>query len=241
MKSSKDNLRKRGFTYESDIDLLNNKSQSELFELLFSNIATVRTASIRTLANNCINETEFTDLLLNLLTKEKALYTKIAICETLEKGNVHTASKIIKYLGKIGNNQHKELPEAVSLKKSYPLPRDIIARSLGRMSISIFPTLIDVLKTENIDKISESLDAIGFMVFYNPKLATLNNATAIYNTITKYKENPLILWKCTICLSAFPLEETVIILTNIKEENQDNILSKEADRSLKLINIRLIN
>lgn len=112
------------------------------------------------------------------------------------------------------------MPEAVSLKKSYPLPRDIIARSLGKMSIYIFPALIDILKTEDVEKISEVLDAIGFMVFYNSELATLNNATIIYTIITKYEENPLIIWKCILCLSAFPLEESRIILTNIKEKNQ---------------------
>lgn len=105
------------------------------------------------------------------------------------------------------------------------------------MSTSVFPILMDVLETDIDEKILEVIDAIGFMVFYNHELADLNNATRIYEVMKKYKENQIIVWKCIICLSAFPLEESKLILTNIKNENKDNILGKEADRSLKYIKL----
>ena len=40
---------------------------------------------------------------------------------------------MVEYLGQIGNNQHKVLPTNGFNKKSYPLPRDIIARTLAHM------------------------------------------------------------------------------------------------------------
>ena len=65
------------------------------------------------------------------------------------------------YLAKIGKNQYKELPSEPSRKKSYPLPRDIIARTLAKMDTSIMPFLMKVLKEDDLSKISEVIDAIN--------------------------------------------------------------------------------
>lgn len=56
------------------------------------------------------------DELLQQLEKEKCLYTRIAICETLEAGDQRTAEKMALYLGRIGTNQYKTVPETVSAK-----------------------------------------------------------------------------------------------------------------------------
>lgn len=233
MKSSQEILRKRGFVIQEDILLLSNKPQEELFNLLYSDRAYIRTASVYKLAEICLNKLYFTDELLKVLSKEKCLYTKLAICEALEKGNMDTAKQMIQYLGKIGRNQHKQLPEKISKKKSFPLPRDIIARSLGKMSLIVFPVLLDVLQNNNITEVSEVLDAIGFMVFYNHALANLENAQRIYDVIQKYQDNELIVWKAILCLSAFPLEESKTVL--MQYCGQDNLLGEEAERSLNLI------
>jgi hypothetical protein len=161
------------------------------------------------------------------------LYTKNAICRKLEQGGPDTASQMIKLLGRIGNNQYKQLPDRSSRKKSYPLPRDIIARSLGRMSVGVYPVLIDVLQCKKTETISEALDAIGYMTFYNKQLSTENNAQAAFNVMDEYSNNSLILWKAIICLSAFPSEKTKMILESFI--NQNNLLGEEANRSLKLI------
>lgn len=63
-----------------------------------------------------------TDALLTRLAVEKCLYTRLAICETLEKGDAGTARKMVPYLGKIVNNQHRCLPEKVS---AFPLNESI--------------------------------------------------------------------------------------------------------------------
>lgn len=51
---------------------------------------------------------EAAEELLSQLAQEKCLYTRIAICEALECGEIHTAEKMTEYLGVIGNNQHRE-------------------------------------------------------------------------------------------------------------------------------------
>lgn len=229
MKSSEEKLQKRGFATEQDIDLLRGKSQKELLELLHSGNTVLRTAAAINLAITPENGKQ----LLDQLSVEKCLYTKISICKKLEQGNAETANEMINYLGKIGKNQHKQLPEKVSLKKSFPLPRDLAARSLARMSITVFPILLQVLQSKDIEKISEILDAIGFMVFYNQQLSTEQNAQIIYITLLKYKDIPLIQWKAILCLSAFPLESSKSILESFIDQN--NLLGKEAIKSLNFI------
>ncbi|MFT4146187.1 MAG: hypothetical protein QM644_17185 [Mobilitalea sp.] len=199
MKSSQESLKKRGLPLKQDIEELSTLPQAQLIELLHSEDAITRTAS----ANNLSAKQEtVTKELLKQLQVEQCLYTRIAICKSLEKGNINTARQMIEYLGKIGNNQHKKLPDNVSKKKSFPLPRDIIARSLGKMDIMIFPVLIEVLFTKEIIKISEILDAIGYMAVYHPQLASQKNVEMIISIVGSYVENELILWKSMRCLSA---------------------------------------
>ena len=188
VKSSLSDLQRRGFATEDDIKKSYNLSQNELITLLHSKCAISRTAAAHNLSimqasvQNITDITGTTDItdnkniiktpsipnvideLLKQLCVEKCLYTKISICESLEKSDndcITTARKMTAYLGKIGNNQHKILPEKVSKKKSFPLPRDIIARSLGKMDITIYPVLLELIHSRDVCKISEVLDAIG--------------------------------------------------------------------------------
>lgn len=138
MISSRENLRKRGMIEQIDIDSIISLSYSELISLIDSKLSIERSASIHLLSNkvSCDNE-DFVAVLLKRLSIEKSLYTKIEICNALEKGSEKTARQMVQYLGCIGNNQHRWLPDRISKKISYPLPRDIIARSLGKMNGSI--------------------------------------------------------------------------------------------------------
>lgn len=78
------------------------------------------------------------------LSVEKCLYTRLAIYEAVEKGDRETALQMIPLLGKIGGSQHKDLPDRVLQKKSYPLPWDIIAHSLAKISLGVLPVLLQV-------------------------------------------------------------------------------------------------
>ena len=85
----------------------------------------------------------------------------------------------------------------------------------------------------------------------------LDNANPIFALVDTYAENPLILWKVLLCLSAFPLEESRLILSkfaNKKNERNDpdktnktkqydktqenNLLAMEAQRSLDILKER---
>jgi hypothetical protein len=145
------------------------------------------------------------------------------------------------YIGKIGKNQHKELPERPSLKKSFPLPRDIIVRSLARMSARIMPVLNEVLESEDVTKISEVLDAIGFLTFYNETVVTQENLSKVLQTIEKYKNNPIVVWKSIICLSGFHLKDSVKCLSKIIDNNSNKLYVEEAKRALRIMKRPLLD
>jgi hypothetical protein len=236
MKSNKEDLRKRGMMTQTDINNIISLQDRELIDLINAKSPNERSAAIRLLTEREGYENEeIVSILLKRLSIEKSLYTKIEICNALEHGNNNTAKLMIDYLGCIGNNQHKCLPEEVSKKISYPLPRDIIARSLGRMDSLILPILLEVLQSENESKISEVIDSIGYMIFYHKELATLDNLNRLIHLINYYPTQEVIVWKCVICLSAFPLKECFNVLSRIEERYTTKVILKEASRSRKLI------
>lgn len=233
MKSSEHDLQKRGYAAQSDIEQLQHTPQEQLLELLRCDNAVVRTSAAANL--DSVNN-QAADALLNRLAVEKCLYTKIAICKSLERGNRDTAEKMTHYLGKIGNNQHRHAPGNVSAKKSFPLPRDIIARALGNMDVAVFPVLLEALRSDEVATVSEALDAVGYMAFYNPSVATLTSAQVIFDVMNRWSDNELLLWKAVLCLSAFPLQESKHMLN--KFAHADTVLGREAARSLKLLESR---
>lgn len=233
LKSDLNKLTNRGMTLEEDIKLLKNKSLEELINYLNNDNAVIRTSAAVNL-KPYVNE--ICDELLLRLDEEKSLYTKIAICGTLQNGNINTAKKMINYLASIGNNQYRKLPKKVSLKKSYPIPRDIIARTLSKMNKNILPVLIEVLQSNDLIKIYEAADAYGYMIFHNKSLQNEKNLEYIINLMDKYKDDKLLVWKCLTCLSAFNLDKSKEILNSFINENSKDILSLEAKRSLSILN-----
>jgi hypothetical protein len=236
MKSSKLDLRKRGMASEEDITLLQSLSTEELCKKVNSSVPAERSAAVIVLRSRCtVHDPAHVARLLERLAIEKALYTKLEITVSLEAGNEITASLMCDYLGRIGNNQHRIIPETVSKKKSFPLPRDIIARSLGRMNTCVFPVLLNRLKTNERQELTELTDAIGYMAFYNKELATEEAFLPILQTYEKYISDELIVWKISLCCSGFPLKESVDLLDRIKSTGMHPTIRKEADRSLALI------
>ncbi|MEI0509851.1 hypothetical protein [Brachyspira intermedia] len=235
LKSDLDKLENRGMALDDDINMLKNYSLEKLIDCLNNDNAIIRTSASINLMPYMYEDNVQNELLMQL-SKEKSLYTKIAICETLQHGNIDTAEKMTEYLGIIGNNQYKKLPKKISSKKSYPLPRDIIARTLSKMDMSILPALIKILKSNNLIKIYEAVDAFGYICFYNKTLQNEKNLECIIKLMNKYKDDKLLLWKCITCLSAFNLDKSKEILNSFINEDNKDILSLEAKRSLSILN-----
>lgn len=237
MKSKSEDLKRRGFVDEDDVKIFNTFTHEQLIDMVNSNNACERTASIRTLVIKYpLDNNEYIRILLNRLSMENALYTKIEICNVLEKGNKRTAEIMCEYLGKIGSNQHKIIPGCVSKKKSYPLPRDIIARSLGNMDKSIISVLIPHLYIDDRSKASELIDAIGYMIFYNAELVKMEYYHNIMNIFERFVTDDLIIWKIAMCCSAFPLKESKKLIELIKETTTNQTIILEAERSNRIIN-----
>lgn len=214
--------KQRGWVETSELLAYKDKSLSELKVMLTAEDAPERTIAVQLLPLDC----ELTNILLNSLANESALYTRLAIMEKLEHGDQATAQKMIPFLASIGNNQHHS-PTSPSKKKSFPLPRDLIARSLGRMNPEIFSILLESAQRLPLSQLSELIDAIGYMAFYHPEVATTENFHQLLEIQKLYRDKPLIQWKLLICFSAFPQSVDFLL--------QEKQFVSEAQRSLKLL------
>lgn len=242
MKSSIEGLRRRGYIEDMDIEKYSLLKKEEILKMIDSKEAYERTIAIRILANsNNIERLVFNKALLSRLMKEKSLYTKIEICNVLEKGDQETLIEMFKYLGKIGNNQYRELPKEVSKKKSYPLPRDIIARTIAKMNSYLLPSIYEEFKQCNLIEARELIDAIGYLCFYNKDQNNLVITEELIDYYEKTDIDNIIRWKIVIALSAFNSEIVVSKLKQIIVNESVDIIRKEAERSLKLINIKSLN
>lgn len=97
MKSSQSDYKKRGMLDMNLCNQLQEASYKELIDTLQSSHADWRTACIHLLSKKYNTHPQFTDVLLQQLVKEKALYTKIEIQTQLSQyGQI---SKMCQYLG----------------------------------------------------------------------------------------------------------------------------------------------
>lgn len=232
MRTREEARRARGYATPFDVDLLGAHDEDALLATLASADAVERTAAVRLLA---LSGNDHSETLLQMLAKEKSLYTRLEICAALEAGDAACADRMIAYLACIGTNQHQSVPKNVSRKRTYPLPRDLIARALGHMSPDILPQLLDVLHYSSPRQVSEVLDAIGFMVYHHPPLATHANYMRVIAAMCAFASYPVIFWKCLRCLSAFPLDACRECLTAYLAAENDPRLLAEAARSLAMI------
>mgnify|MGYP000752816402 CR=1 FL=1 len=143
--------------------------------MLFSENAGERTIAAKLIPLTC----EVSDILLNRLKTEPALYTRLALTEKLESGDQSTALRMIDFLADIGDNQHRK-PIAPSKKKSFPLPRDLMARSLGRMKQENFPTLLEAAEQLPSSQLSELIDAIGYIGLLSSGISNYRKLSAAF-------------------------------------------------------------
>lgn len=236
MNSDIETLRSRGYIENYDYSEFVTLERDELVCLLQDKEPVKRSIAAKVISTKfCMDDVEITNILLEQLSKERKLYTRLEICSSLEQGEEITAREMVRYLGKIGKNQHKVLPKRPSLKVSYPLPRDMIAGSLARMNTKIMPVLLEVLESDDEHKISEVLDAIGFMAFYDRKAVTNETLDQVLVVLEKYKSKDIITWKGIISLSGFPLQKSVEYLNKIVKETNNELFLGEAKRALEVM------
>lgn len=226
MDSTKDK-ENRGFVAEGlEISYLR-KTNDELKDLLNSHVAVERTIAARVL---CQRSHEFTEDLLIALETEQKLYPKIEICRSLAIFGEKSINGLVQRLGKIGTNQHHRPTDEPFKKRSYPLPRDIAARTLGRIGPKALPALSIVLKEDNPSKVSEAIDAIGFICYAGGQD---NYFEPLLNCYNFFKTNDLIRWKIIRAMSAF--RASLIFLEQQYQIENNPAIRQEIERSIRLI------
>jgi HEAT repeat protein len=196
-----------------------------------------RTIAATLLGNNS-DESSIESLCVSL-KNEKALYSRIAMSEALSKIGELAVPHLIHLLGQIGNNQETELPKKYFSKKSYPLARDMAARTLVNMAKPATPYLIESLETDDEFKVQQALDALG-------GIAAKTGDQRAFNSIAKMIDkckganyaNKITLWKIIRSLSGFKNNKKASnLLSDIIKNNSDPPFVWEAARSLGQIGI----
>ncbi len=225
----------RGYCTEEDFEAFRHLNYPELIEKTNSENACERTAAIRIISEKHCDGVETAEFLCEKLKNEKKLYVKLEICKSLSHGTVETASVMAEYLGKIGENRHEALSEREFRKKSYPLPRDLIARTLAHMKPDIMPVLLEVLNSGDEEKIAEVIDSIGFICFYNDfnnKSTVLKN---LRNCFESHYRSDIVRWKLIRAFSSFEEAQVMDILAETARNDEVETIRLEADRSIRII------
>lgn len=231
MKSRIKQIENRGFVAVGIEEKYFDTTFEQRIVLLKSKLSTDRTLGARLLTGN--SDLSTIAYLIDALIKEKKLYSKIEICNSLVSFGMDAVIPLIGLLGKIGNNQHKEVPETNFKKNNYPLPRDIAGRTLIRIGVKAIPDLLQVLDCNDSIQLSEAIDTIGFICFYEPQI---NVFRLLKKCFDSNADNDLIKWKIFRAMSAFPESETFL-----REQLQLNNESfkLEIERSLSLVRKRV--
>jgi hypothetical protein len=230
MRSSSEQLTKRGYIEDEDTLRYEKLSKDELIELIDSDVAIQRTIGAKLLAD--FQEPIVMKRLIDRLIIEDKLYTKIAISESLGNFGERASKELIKHLGKVGNNQHRSLPDKKFKKKNYPLPRDIIARTICKIGKPALKVLKKCLYDGDYNQILEAIDAIGYISYYKDNQELEKD---IIGMIEKYKDDELMIWKLVRSLQSFKGEQVERILKEYIN-SAVNQIRWEAERSLKYMN-----
>jgi HEAT repeat protein len=228
---------KRGEISKEDLQPYLDYSTDQILILLEEKEAQKRTIAATLLADK--SDTNSIRSLCSSLKNEKALYSRIAISETLSKIGEPAAPYLINLIGQIGNNHETELPKKYFNKNSYPLVRDMAARTLVNVGKPATPYLIEVLGTDDEFKIQQAIDALGGIAAKTGDHRALN---PIKNIAKKSQNdssfNEITLWKVIRAFGGFKTSENAsAILLDIIKDNFNPPLVWETARSLGQIGV----
>ena len=228
--SSIQQLENRGFVTEEQEQTTATLTESELLEWLKDTQPAKRTLAARRLAK--LAKAAYVEPLCLALEKEKALYSKLAICDALASFGSLAVPYLAARLGLIGSNQHKKPANQRFRKKSYPLPRDIAARTLIRIGDNALPELCNILSTKEVHRVSEAVDAIGYICFYSTEKHD-DIRLVLESNYQLYADSDLVRWKLLRAMSAFT-NSVSFLQTQLERENSME-LKQEIERSLALL------
>ncbi|ABR49480.1 hypothetical protein Amet_3352 [Alkaliphilus metalliredigens QYMF] len=232
MKSNEEQIRKRGYIEEDELNCYRPFTKVQLLKLLQSDIASDRTIAAKLLVE--YKDIEVVKVLIAKLVTEKKLYTKIALSESIGSHGEKASKLLIEYLGKVGNNQHTSLPSKPFNKNNYPLPRDIIARTLCKIGKPAIRPLRSCLYDGDYLQVLEAIDAIGFISYYDDDITSLDD---IIGLLHKYQEDDLMTWKLLRTLQAFKGEKVLGLLKPYTTSSVEQFRWESA-RSIDQINRR---
>ncbi len=232
MKESNElNRQKRGQVSAAEVKQYEDVSVAELGSLLNS-----AEPKKRTIAATLIGNKKILDMIPRLchsISREKSLYPRIAISEALGKMGEPAVIPLISLLGKIGANQEKELPQKYFAKKSFPLARDLAARTLVKIGTPAIPYLTAKITTGTEFEIQQALDAIGGIV---SRTSDYRPLPVLLQALTDYSTNDITFWKLVRTLSVFKSNEVIGPLIKMLTHTQPSI-RWEAARSLGQVGI----
>ncbi|HHT19364.1 MAG: HEAT repeat domain-containing protein [Euryarchaeota archaeon] len=230
------NREKRGQISSEELNVYRGFATHELIEMLNNS-----NPQKRTISASILGEKQDVDAIIPLCTafkREKALYSRMAISEALSQIGVPAISPLLDLLGEIGKNQETELPQKYFNKKSYPLVRDLAARTLVKIGKPATPYLIEVIENGTDYKAQQAIDAIGGIA---AKTGDKRGLEALLNVMERNfdnKGNKITLWKTIRALSGFKnSQEAADSLLNIIRSDYDSPIIWEALRSLGNLNV----
>ena len=234
MNSSAIKRRERGEVKEADITHFASFDEPELLFLLHSKIPVERSCAAIHLRK--YQSLTVVDKLCHQLAIEKKLYTKIALCETLAECAELSIEPLIALLGQIGKNQETKIPETGFYKVSYPLPRDIAARTICRLGIiAVLPLENFIKSTKDMNALAQAIDAYGHIIYSNKINCSSSLLQELYE---RHPKNDFLKYKITRCVSGIYDEWAKSNLLEIIQTGCKG-LRLEALRSLMLLKIEM--
>ncbi len=231
------NREKRGQITEEYLSQFKELSDESIIQMLTDKNPQKRTAAAKILGKT--QNSKNVAILCGAMTNEKAIYSRIAMSESLGEMGEIAVPNLIELLGKIGNNQEKELPTKYFKKKNFPLQRDLAARTLVRVGRPALPYLTQTI-TSNPDVFTkeQAVDAVGGITY---KTGDQSAVDAIIETTIENINNPdntLLLWKCVRALSGFQKNGGAFdLLMEILEYETEPPILMETLRSLGKVGI----
>lgn len=189
---------KRGFITETDIAPYLSVPDEDLKWLLACDHSQKRTIAAMLIGKRRIISD--IPLLCHRLCIERSLYPRIAISEALGEMGEAAVRPLIALLGKIGNNQEVQLPARCCRKRSFPLARDLAARTLVKIGRPALPELIRELQKGDSFENQQAVDAIGGIV---SKTGDYSPLPVLLQVLTDNATDQLMVWKIIRALSAF--------------------------------------